>query len=79
MTWIKEHAAWLHEKLAEFWQLLHNPKSMRKFFAALVGILGQIVAANVLEGTALMYAQVILAIVAGAGVYAVPNLQPPGA
>jgi len=48
----------------------------RKFIAALAGVLAQIVAANVVTGTALHYVQVASAVVAALLVVAVPNAAP---
>lgn len=44
-----------------------------KFFAAAAGVLGQIVAANVVTGTALHYVQVALAAVTALSVFGLPN------
>jgi hypothetical protein len=45
----------------------------RKFAAALAGVVGQLIAANVLTGSSLHYAQVALAILTALGVVGVPN------
>src|SRR5690242_6062184 len=49
---------------------------VRKLLAALAAIITQIIAANVLDGTALVVAQVVLAVVGAATVYLLPNEQP---
>lgn len=48
----------------------------RKFLAALAGVLAQIVAANVVSGTALHYTQVASALVAALLVVGIPNAEP---
>lgn len=47
--------------------------SARKALVAVVGVVAQLVAVGVLSGSALHWAQVVLAALAAAGVYAVPN------
>ncbi len=47
--------------------------NIRKFLLAATGVLGQVIAANVLTGSELHYAQVGLAVLTAAGVYFVPN------
>jgi hypothetical protein len=49
----------------------------RKTVVAVLGLIGQVVAAGVLDGTALHWAQVILAAGTALGVYQVPNARPP--
>lgn len=49
----------------------------RKAQVALAGVVGQVVAAGVLHGTAQAWAQIVLAVVTAAGVYAVPNTTHP--
>lgn len=44
-----------------------------KFIVAATGALGQVIAANVLTGSELHYAQVALAALTAAGVFFVPN------
>jgi hypothetical protein len=48
----------------------------RKFLAALAGVLAQIIAANVVTGTALHWVQVASAVAAALLVYGVPNAAP---
>lgn len=45
----------------------------RKALVAVAGVAAQLVALGVLSGSALHYAQVVLAVLTAAGVYAAPN------
>lgn len=53
--------------------------AVRKFLVAAVGMVGQVVAAGVLEGTALRVAQIVLAVATALGVYVTPNAPTRGA
>jgi hypothetical protein len=49
---------------------------VRKALVALVAVVAQVVAWGVLSGTALTWAQLVIAVAAAAGVYTVPNAKP---
>jgi hypothetical protein len=50
-----------------------------KFFAGLAGVLAQVIAANVVTGSALHYCQVALAALTALSVFIVPNAPAPPA
>lgn len=52
---------------------LPKPAEIRKAAIAVLGVIAQAVALGVLHGTALHYAQVVLAAATAAGVYVAPN------
>jgi hypothetical protein len=64
-------------KLPTLAQIRQEVAKVRKAAIAGVAVVGQVVALGVLHGTALHYAEGILAAAAAVGVYVVPNATKP--
>lgn len=54
-----------------------NLQTILKTVVAVLGLIGQLVSLGLLHGTALHWAQIILAAATAAGVYVVPNKPKP--